>query len=245
MNKPLAVITGAGSGIGRATSIKFQENGYKIACLDINTQEANKTLELINNEGVAYELDVSNSNAVKEVSKKLILDIYNPTVLINCAGISPNSMPVHLFETSEWQRVIDINLNGSFYMMKYLIPSLLKNSRSSIVNISSVLGVVANATTSAYAASKHGIVGLTKAAALDYAQQGLRVNCVGPGVIETNMTKEILADPEVKEMLSNQTPLGRVADPSEVANLIYYLCSDDAGFITGAFFPIDGGYTAV
>ncbi|MDG2061534.1 MAG: SDR family NAD(P)-dependent oxidoreductase [SAR86 cluster bacterium] len=243
MNKPLVVITGAGSGIGRACAIKFQENGYQVACLDIDLQEAKNTLKLINSDGRAYQVDVSDYKIVEKISQNLISNLCSPCALINCAGISPNPMPTHLYDIEEWKRVIDINLNGSFYMMKYLIPALLENSNSSIVNISSVLGVVANATTSGYAASKHAIVGLTKATALDYAQQGLRVNCVGPGVIETNMTKEILADPKTKEMLSSQTPIGRVAKPREVANLIYYLSSEDAEFITGSFFPIDGGYT--
>lgn len=245
MNKPLAIITGAGSGIGRATSIKFHENGYQVACLDLNLETAKETVEMISNEGKAYHVDVINHEEIKKISEIILKEFSNPDVLVNCAGISPSPMPVHLFEIDEWNRVININLNGSFYMMKYFIPSLLKNTNSSIVNISSVLGVVANPTTAGYAASKHGIVGLTKAAALDYAKQGLRVNCVGPGVIETNMNKDILKDIRIKEMLTNQTPLGRVAAPSEVANLIYFLCSDKATFITGSFFAVDGGYTAV
>jgi len=245
MNKPLAVITGAGSGIGRASSIKFHQHGYQIACLDVNLQEANKTLQLIKNEGKAYKVDVMNHEEVRDISKEIVRDLSNPSALVNCAGISPIPKPVHLFEIDEWKKVININLNGSFYMMKYLIPNLLKNNNSSIVNISSVLGIVANPTTAGYTASKHAIIGLTKAAALDYASQGLRVNCVGPGVVKTNMTKEILNDPELKDMLSRQTPLGRVADPSEVANLIYFLSSEKATFITGSFFAVDGGYTAV
>ena len=243
-DKPQAIITGAASGIGKATAIRFYDSGYSVCCLDINIQGAKDTLKQINNNGIALELDVRNANKVEQICGEILKSFNHPSVLVNSAGISPDPQPVHLYEIEEWQRVISINLTGTFYLMKYLIPSLINNSPSNIVNISSVMGVVANPTTSGYAASKHGIVGLTKAAALDYASQDLRINCIGPGVVETNMSKHILANKETKAMLEQQTPLGRFAQPEEVADLIYFLCSEKAKFITGSFIPIDGGYTA-
>ena len=243
--KPQAIITGAGSGIGRATALGFKAKGYSVCCLDININEAEKTLTKIENDGLAMQLDITNAHDVEKICNELIKSFNNATVLVNSAGISPNPQPVHLYEIEEWKKVIDINLTGTFYLMKYLIPTLLNNTPSSIVNISSAMGVVANPTTSGYSASKHGIVGLTKAAALDYANQGLRVNCIGPGVVETNMSKEILADLDTKALLTNQTPVGRFAQAEEIAELILFLCSKKAAFITGSFIPIDGGYTAV
>ena len=243
--KPQAIITGAGSGIGRATAKRFYEAGYSVCCIDINQEELKKTLHKIDNKGIAINLDISKAKEVKKGSKKIERLFNNSSVLINSAGISPEPQPVHLYKNKQWKRVIDINLSGTFYLMKYLIPLLLKNAPASIVNLSSVMGVVANPTTSGYSASKHGVVGLTKAAALDYASQGLRVNCIGPGVVETNMTKNVLSDKETKVLLQGQTPLGRFSQPEEIAELIYFLCSKEAQFITGTFIPIDGGYTAI
>ena len=243
-DKPQTIVTGAGSGIGKATALRFHEAGYSVCCLDINLGGARETLQEINNDGIALKLDVTKAHQVKMVCNKLLNSFSQPSVLVNSAGISPDPQPVHLYELEEWKRVIDINLNGTFYLMKYLIPSLLLNTPSNIVNISSVMGVVANPTTSGYAASKHGVVGLTKAAALDYAKLGLRVNCIGPGVVETNMSKEILSDRDTRTMLEDQTPVGRFAQAEEIADLIYFLCSKSAEFITGSFIPIDGGYSA-
>tara|TARA_B100000029_G_C17497655_1_gene931537 strand:+ start:411 stop:1160 length:750 start_codon:yes stop_codon:yes gene_type:complete len=243
--KPQAIITGAGSGIGRATTKRFYDAGYSICCIDIDQEKLDRTLNMIDHKGLAINLDISNANEVKKKSKEIGKLFNNSSVLINSAGISPDPQPVHLYKIKEWKRVIEINLSGTFYLMKYLIPLLLKNAPASIVNLSSVMGVVANPTTSGYSASKHGVVGLTKAAALDYANQGLRVNCIGPGVVETNMTKSILSDEDTKILLQNQTPLGRFSQAEEIAELIYFLCSKEAKFITGTFIPIDGGYTAV
>ena len=243
-DKPQAIVTGAASGIGKATALYFFKKGYLVSCLDIDMKGVQQTLEEINFSGNAFKLDVANIKDVQDKCLKINQSFDRPSVLVNSAGISPDPQPVHLYEINEWHRVININLTGTFYMMKYLIPSLLKNTPSSIVNISSVMGIVANPTTSGYAASKHGVVGLTKAAALDYADQELKINCIGPGVVETNMSKDILADNETKKMLKQQTPLGRFANPEEIAELIYFLCTNKSAFITGSFIPIDGGYTA-
>ena len=243
-DKPQAIVTGAASGIGKATALYFFKKGYLVSCLDIDMKGVQQTLEEINFSGNAFKLDVANIKDVQDKCLKINQSFDRPSVLVNSAGISPDPQPVHLYEINEWHRVININLTGTFYMMKYLIPSLLKNTPSSIVNISSVMGIVANPTTSGYAASKHGVVGLTKAAALDYAKLGLRVNCIGPGVVETNMSKEILSDRDTRTMLEDQTPVGRFAQPEEIADLIYFLCSKRAEFITGSFIPIDGGYSA-
>jgi NAD(P)-dependent dehydrogenase (short-subunit alcohol dehydrogenase family) len=135
-----------------------------------------------------------------------------------------------------------VNVFGTFYTMKYAIKAMLKYGGGSIVNLSSILGSVGSATGAPYTASKHAVVGLTKAAALDYAEQGIRVNAIGPGVVETSMTEQVLKDKELRAQLIAATPLRRFAQPEEIADLILFLCSDRASFITGAYYPIDGGY---
>src|SRR5690606_8779126 len=143
-----------------------------------------------------------------------------------------------------WRQVLDINLSGIFYCMRYEIPAMLEGGGGSIVNMASILGQVGFATAAAYVSAKHGSLGLTRTAALEYATQGIRVNAVGPAFIRTPMIQELEADPETHQMLVSQHPMGRLGEPEEVAEVVGFLSSDRASFVTGAYYAVDGGYLA-
>ena len=186
--------------------------------------------------------DVSKPADCENLAKEALAKYGRLDIACNNAGISGEQSPLADMSIENWQHVISVNLDSVFYCMKYQIPAMLKTGGGSIVNISSILGSVGFQGASAYVAAKHGMVGLTRTAALDHSAQGIRVNAVGPGFIETPLLSGL--DENLKGMLVSMHPIGRLGQPAEVAELILWLSSDKASFATGAYYPIDGGYLA-
>lgn len=246
LKNKIALITGAGSGIGEAIAILFAANGARVALADIDTDGMERVRALIEKKGgkaLAVKTDVSkpedNERAVNETVKAFgRLDI-----AVNNAGIAGPAAPVGEYPVDGWDKVIAINLNGVFYGMRYQLPAMLKNGGGSIVNMASILGKVGFPTSSAYAASKHGVIGLTETAACEYATKGVRVNSVGPGFINTPLLENNL-DAEQLEGIAGMHPMKRLGTAEEVAELVLWVASDKASFVTGAYYNVDGGYLA-
>lgn len=165
-------------------------------------------------------------------------------IAVNSAGIAHGGIPTASYPLAEWKRVLDVNLNGVFYCMQAQLQVMLGRRQGAIVNLASILGGVATAGTPAYNASKHAVVGLTRSAALDHAADGIRINCVGPGYIETPMIQRATSDPQRQARITSLHPIGRLGQAPEMAQVIAFLASDAASFVTGAYYLADGGYTA-
>jgi NAD(P)-dependent dehydrogenase (short-subunit alcohol dehydrogenase family) len=241
----VALITGAASGIGESTALLFAKEGARVFLTDIDIEKGEKLAKKINEDGgeaVFFKADISKAQdsensviqAVKKFSK---LDI-----AVNNAGVGGPQHPVGEYPVEGWDKVIAINLSGVFYGMRYQIPEMLKNGKGSIINVASILGSVGFANSAAYVAAKHGVVGLTKSAALEYSAKGIRVNSVGPAFINTPMLKDL--DKDLLSQLVNAHPIGRLGEADEVAQLFLWLAGEKSSFATGAYYPIDGGYLA-
>lgn len=244
----VALVTGAASGIGRATAQRFAEEGAQVVVADVMDDGGTETVELIENEGgeaVFVHTDVTNANDIEQMVDTA-LDTYDQLdYAVNNAGIEGTSAPTPELTEADWHRVIDINLKGVWLGMKHEIPAILDTDGGAIVNTSSVAGFNGFAELAPYVASKHGVIGLTKTAALEYSAQGVRVNAVAPGVIDTPMVSRTFEDdPEGLEQVLAAEPIGRIGKPEEIASAIVYLCSDDASFVTGFPMAVDGGYIA-
>jgi NAD(P)-dependent dehydrogenase (short-subunit alcohol dehydrogenase family) len=248
----IALVTGGGSGIGRASALAFARNGAKVVVADISTEGGQQTEQMIKKAGgeaFFIKTDVSKSADVSAMVNKTIEKYGRLDCAHNNAGIlvrGPEADTVHHSE-EDWDRVIDINLKGVWLCMKYEIPHMLKQGKGAIVNTSSIAGLVALAESLAYNASKHGVIGLTRAAALEYSQRGVRVNAVCPGFINTPMlgTSVDVDETEIKalaEFIKRDMPLGRRGNPEEVAEAVVWLCSDAASFVTGHALAVDGGW---
>lgn len=243
----VALVTGGASGIGLATVKRFISEGYKVAVFDANKsakEVIKNSFKSEVNDVFIYEVDVTNHDSILDGFKGLAKDNLTPSVLLNSAGISPPLNPLHKYEIDDWNKCVSINLNGTFMVTREFINSYIENklSKGSIINISSIMGSRASAAQAVYSATKHGVVGLAKSVAQDYAHLNLRANAIGPGVIETPMTNDVLVDENVKNHLLTRIPLKRVAQASEVASLVYFLATDESSYITGTYIPIDGGY---
>lgn len=244
----VALVTGGGSGIGRAAALIFAREGARVAVADYAVEGGEETVRAIEGAGgeaVFIRADVSKTADVKAMIRKVVdmwgrLDCAN-----NNAGIEGTPAPLADCSEENWDRTININLKGVFLCMKYEIPQMLKQGGGAIVNTSSVAGLVGFRRLPAYVASKFGIVGLTKAAALDYAQAGIRINAVCPGVIRTPMVERLTGgDPQAEAQLAAGEPVGRLGAPEEVGEAIVWLCSDAASFVTGHAMAVDGGWVA-
>ncbi len=243
----VVIVTGAGSGIGRACAELFAEKGAKVVISDVDEKGGQESVHLIKKGGgdaIFIKADVAKPADCEALVKKTVETYGRLDVGVNNAGIGGPPKNTADYTIEEWQRVIDINLNGVFYNMKYQIAQMLKNGGGTIVNISSILGKVGFATAPAYVAAKHGVVGLTENAALEYSAQGIRVNSVGPAFIRTSMLKPLEEDPDMMDMLVSMHPIGRLGEANEVAELVVWLASDKASFVTGSYYAVDGGYLA-
>ncbi|NDJ54503.1 MAG: SDR family oxidoreductase [Chloroflexi bacterium] len=243
----VALVTGSGSGIGRSIAELFAEQGAKVVVSDVDDEGGEETVKRIKDAGgdaIYVQCDVSDPAAVEALVKKTTEQYGRLDAAVNNAGIGGDQMPPHDMTVENWQRVISINLSGPFYGIKYQVPAMLENDGGAIVNIASILGQVGFPGASAYVSAKHGLVGLTKNAALEYAAQGVRVNSVGPAFIRTPLISALEDDPDSYNMLVSLHPIGRLGEPREVAEMVVWLCSDKASFVTGAYYPVDGGYLA-
>jgi NAD(P)-dependent dehydrogenase (short-subunit alcohol dehydrogenase family) len=245
----VALITGGGSGIGRATAIVFGREGAKVVVADYNRAGGEETVRMIKNAGGEasfIEANVAVAKQVETMVAKTIETYGRLDCAFNNAGIE-GEMGGNLAECSEenWGRIIAINLTGVFLCMKYEIPQMLKHGGGSIVNTASAAGLIGLPGGTAYVASKHGVAGLTKSAALEYAKSGIRINAVCPGFIRTAMVERVVDGGSISEdAMVAAEPIGRIGKPEEIANVVLFLCSDDASFVTGLPMPVDGGYVA-
>jgi NAD(P)-dependent dehydrogenase (short-subunit alcohol dehydrogenase family) len=243
----VALVTGASSGIGRSTAILYAKYGAHVVVSDVDAHGGEETVEMISQaEGKAIfvRTDVSKFDECQSLVQQTMDRFGRLDFACNNAGIGGESNPVAEMSEEGWNRVISINLSGVFYCMHHEIKAMLQNGGGSIVNMASILGQVGFAGSSAYVSAKHGILGLTRTAALEYSKAGVRVNTVGPAFIATPMIQGITADPNVEKMLVAAHPIGRLGKPEEVAELVIWLSSDKASFVSGGYYPVDGGYLA-
>jgi len=244
----VALVTGGGSGIGRATAFAFSQAGASVLVSDISANTGQSTVDIIRDasgEATFFQADTTQVTQVEALIEVVVSSFGRLDYAVNSAGISGVRDRTADYPEYEWHRVVDVNLNGVWYCMKYELPQMLKQGYGVIVNLASVAGLVGYPYHSAYVASKHAVVGLTKTAALEYIRQGIRINAVCPGFIDTPMVQRVAEeDPAYVQRLVGRIPARRLGTPGEVAAAILYLCSDQAGFVTGHTLTLDGGATA-
>src|SRR5437016_8557013 len=244
----VAFVTGAASGIGREAALAFAREGASVVAADVSEHGNQETARLIEEQGgraVAVRCDVTRAEEVKAAVAKSVEAFGRLDFAFNNAGIEPRKpAPTAEYEEEEWNRIIDINLRGVFLCMKHEIPLILKQGGGAIVNTSSGAGVIGIKGSPAYTAAKHGVTGLTRAAALDYAAQNIRINAVCPGYIDTPMMARFTGGtPEGRARVIAEEPVGRMGRPEEIANAGLWLCSDASGFVIGSAMVVDGGQT--
>ncbi len=245
----IALVTGGGSGLGRATVQALAREGAKVLVADLNLESAHETVTMVaetGGEASAFAMDVTVAAQVEAMVQMTVERYGRLDCAFNNAGI-PGKVGTSVidYEEEDWDRVIAVDLKGVWLGMKYELKQMLKQGRGVVVNTASIAGLVGSVGSSPYVASKHGVVGLTKTAALEFAQQNIRVNAVCPGVFRTPLVEKIIAElPEREELYLSAQPIGRMGRPEELAEAVVWLCSDAASFVTGHAFPIDGGYVA-
>lgn len=239
----LALVTGGGSGIGEAIAHRLAADGATVVVVDINEGLAERVATDLGGAGHAEVADVSDAGSMSALIQRVMSAHNRLDIAVNNAGIGGPAAPVAEYPLEGWRQVMSVNLDGVFYSMRAEIPAMLENDGGSIVNMGSVLSSVGFGQSSAYVAAKHGLVGLTRTAAIEYSKVGVRVNAVGPGFIDT----PLLRRPESAEIVAGVTalhPMGRLGQVEEVANLVAFLASDEASFVSGSYYTVDGAYTA-
>ena len=243
----VAIVTGAASGIGREIALAYARAGAKVVVSDMNAEGGGETVRLVREAGGEARFiaaDVSRAADCQALADGAVAAYGRLDIGCNNAGIGGDLAPTADYPLEGWDKVIGINLSGVFYCMKYQIPHMLKAGGGAIVNVASILGAVGFANAPAYSAAKHGVLGLTKTAALEYGAQGVRVNAIGPGFIHTPMIAGLESDDATEQLLVSLHPIGRLGDPREVAELALWLSSPAASFVTGSYYPVDGGFLA-
>jgi NAD(P)-dependent dehydrogenase (short-subunit alcohol dehydrogenase family) len=237
----VAIVTGGGSGIGRASALAYAREGARVVVSDVNDEGAAETVRLIRDargDAIAVRTDVSRPEDCQAMVARAVDQYGRLDCACNNAGIGGEQAPVADMSIDGWNRVIATNLSSIFYSMKYEIPAMLASGGGAIVNMGSILSVVGFASSAGYVSAKHGIVGLTQTAALEYATQGIRVNAIGPAFIRTPLIAGL------EDAVVPLHPMGRLGAPEEVAELVVFLSTTRSSFVTGSYYPIDGGYLA-
>ena len=241
----VALVTGAGSGIGEAIARLLASNGLSVVVSDVSADNAERVAKLINTDGgqaVANVADVARIDQV-QAAVACAVDMFGGLhFAVNNAGISGDQSPVGELDPAAWSRVIDINLNGVFYGLRHQIPAILRSGGGAIVNVSSILGVVGDAANPAYVAAKHGVTGLTRSAGLAYASKGIRINSIHPGYVRTPILDFL--DESALQKAVDLHPIGRLGTPDEIAHAVAFLLSEGSSFLVGTQLIADGGYTA-
>ncbi|MBS9523021.1 glucose 1-dehydrogenase [Litoribacter alkaliphilus] len=246
LENKIALVTGAGSGIGHAVAISYAKEGAKVIVSDLNEDGGHKTVDDIKKDGgeaFFIKADVGTADGNEELVKRTVEKYGSLHIACNNAGIGGPMGMTGEYPVEGWDKVIAVNLSGVFYGMRYQIPEMLKAGGGAIVNMASILGNVGTRYSPAYVAAKHGVVGLTKASALEYANQNIRINSVGPAYIKTPLLDNNLTQEQLDGLVILH-PIGRLGQSPEVAELVLWLSSDKASFVTGSYYPVDGGYLA-
>jgi len=238
----VAVVTGAGRGIGHTIATRLASDGARVACVSRNEENAKRTAEELNvaraDSAKAYAVDVADHAAVQEIGSKILEDFGKIDILVNNAGITRDGLSMRM-SIEDWDTVINTNLRGAFNFVQAVQRAMIKQHSGRIINISSVIGLIGNAGQTNYAASKAGLIGLTKSLARELASRNITVNAVAPGFIVTDMTNAL--SEEVQKIIISRIPLGRVGEPEDVANAVAFLASAQASYITGHVLCVDGG----
>ena len=245
LDKKVALVTGAGSGIGKATALLMAKEGAKVVVSDINAEHGNEAVEEIKKAGgdaFFVKADSSKAGDNEALVAATVKQYGGLDIAVNNAGIGGPLGLTGEYPLDGWQKVIDINLSGVFYGLRYQLPAM-KEKGGSIINVASILGMAGTRLSPAYVAAKHGVVGLTKAAALEYADKKIRINSIGPGYIKTPLVMNALDEPTLNALVGLH-PIGRLGESEEIAELILWLASPKSSFVTGAYYPVDGGYLA-
>ncbi len=254
LNDKIAIVTGAGSGLGEAISLLFAKNGATVVLADVDVAGAERVLRQITQaggKGRAVKTDVSKPDEAKALVDAAVKEFGRLDIAVNNAGIGGPTAPVGEYPIDGWDTIIGVNLSGVFYGMRHQIPAMLASGGGAIVNMASIAGKVGLANAGGYTAAKHGVIGLTETAAIEYAPRGIRVNAVGPGFINTPLIgKRAVLDSSAAsggdemQALAALHPMNRLGEASEVAELVLFLASDRASFVTGSYYNVDGGYLA-